>query len=263
MTLIIGMKYKEGIVLIGDRKVTEDPENHHFENKIEAYAKPPFNFLIGGAGIITLYKEFNRKIKNLSKFKMNNVKNTNLKESISIMSVINQLNQIGIPINNSEFNNNLYFYTADEFSDDCLNTMKPLLETGRILNPVNPLEILIALYEDKPLLFTLSPIGPSGFKNEGNYSAIGSGGPLIIPLLKEKYKENMELGDCVRLSTFLIKYAQKFGNAAVGIEDGRLPHIFVAEKDKCEEYHPTPVEIERILRETDEKIKKVEEALTF
>jgi hypothetical protein len=60
MTLIIGSKFRDGVILVADRAVTEGTKLTH-ELKIESpYPSDPMFF--GAAGYSHKFKQFNRKI---------------------------------------------------------------------------------------------------------------------------------------------------------------------------------------------------------
>lgn len=79
MTLIIGMKYDKGLVLIGDTKIVKDGSKDQHENKITAPLTGN-RVAVGAAGFTDLSKEFNRKIGQLVNQRLTEYKHLNMKD---------------------------------------------------------------------------------------------------------------------------------------------------------------------------------------
>ncbi len=256
MTLIIGMKYKEGIVLIGDRKVLDDNTGRsHWENKIDAPIAG-VRVAVGAAGFTDLSREFNRKIGNMVDDRVNAFRLGN----------IVALNGTDIDIKEVEEGKRTdillpHLYRAENFLDDCSLLTEQIAQAGKKYTP-NPIEVLVAVNTDKN---TLYEINSDGFKKEGDFFAIGSGATYIDKFLQDSYKKDMELGEAIHLAVFLIKFVEVLGlDNAVGIEPNKLPQIFVVNSKGAKEYEVKPIEsAQEIINDVANRIDKIKKQIIW
>lgn len=250
MTLIIGMKYKEGIVLIGDTKII-DGTNYHYENKIEAPVSG-INTAVGSAGLTALAKDFNRKINDLVPQRIREYEMANLRELNGSPFKIEdiQSGKIQQP--------QIFVYNENKFLDDCAFTTNQVADTGRVYSQ-NPIESIVAINVNAPFLYQ---IDCRGVKIEVPYTSIGSGTDHIGDYLKRNYREGIELDEAIFLGSFLIKYVEVLGfDKNVGVEKGKLPQIFILTKDKCENYKVDENVKKNLLVEINSRIKRIRNAL--
>ena len=242
MTLIIGMRYKEGIVLIGDTKITGGSEPI-YENKI-VDPVPNIPIVVGCAGFTQLAKEFNLKVQNKVNERLNEYRLANMRGLFGTGVDITEIESgarkdVNLP----------YVYKGIDFLDDCSVLTQQLSNMGKIYDN-NPLESLVAMFlplgknnleED----FTLYQIDCNGFKVSVPYSSIGSGTDHIGNYLEKNYHKDITLYDSILLGTFLIKFVEilEFDKQkSVGLERGKLPQIFVLNRNEFRDYEVTEEE---------------------
>jgi 20S proteasome alpha/beta subunit len=254
MTLIIGMKCKDSIVLIGDRKIMDDNAGkHHFVDKIEAPVSG-VNVAAGAAGFTDLAREFNRRIVNVVADRINEYR----------MSNIRSLNGTGVDITDIESKKVTDIvlpavYRAENFLDDCAVLVAQLAQSAFKLS-TNPIEALVAIHTDKGVLYQ---INCDGFKREGSVFGIGSGFGHIEKYLMNLYKESMSLDEVVKLGVFLIKYVELLElDSKVGTGKKFLPQIFIVNKDGSKEHVLAKADEESISKNVQEKINKIIEILS-
>jgi len=250
MTFITGMKYNDGVVLIGDTKVLEGQTSHHTK-KIVAPLQGT-SVAVGSAGLTQLAKEFNIRInlqviQRQAEYRLLNIKA--LKDTgMDIKEVEDgKVKDVALPFN----------YNYITFLDDCAVLTKQLADVGKVYSP-NPIESLVALYNGQESI--LYKIDCNGFKIESPYTSIGRGADLIGDYLKENYKPNMTLYDAVLLGTFFIKFIEqsKFDVfKTVGLEKGKLPQIFVINKSECKEYNFSDQDKKSILKKAEKRVKTI------
>jgi len=250
MTLIIGMKYKDGIVLIGDTKIVEG-NNFHHNNKIEAPLEG-IKVAVGSAGLTALSKDFNRKLSDTVAQRLREYEMANLREitnsPISFEDVQN--GKKALP--------QIYVYNENKLLDDCAMLTKTVADTGRQYSQ-NPIESIVAVNVNTPLLYQ---IDCNGFKVDVPCVSIGSGTDHLGEYLKKNHDENMTLDEAVFLGTFLIKYVEllKFDNM-VGLEDKKMPQVFILSKDFCDTLKFDEESTKQILSMVKSKIGKMRKEL--
>jgi len=255
MTLIIGIKLKDSILLVGDRKVSTGNDRPFYADKIEM----PFEnakMAVAAAGLQDLSKEFNRKIVNQvnsrnAEFRLLNIKSFN-NTGISFNDIKNEKIKDYDPP---------FVYNAEIFLDDCSAIIRQLSEIAKEIDP-NPIEALVAVYTNK---FSLYRIINNGFKQEGNCFAIGSGGVHVEEFLSQMDTTKLTIGEAIRFCTFLIKYVELMRlDDGVGIEEGKLPQIILISKDSAKEYEiKNKLDSDFILKNVIQRIKKIQKQFIF
>lgn len=261
MTLIIGMKYKEGIVLIGDTKISGRSEAFH-ENKIVTPV-PNIQVAVGSAGFTQLAKEFSTKIQ------------VRVTERLAEYRIKNMRDLFGTGIDIAEIESGKrkdvtlpYLYKGVDFLDDCATLTKKLSDTGKVYNK-NPLESLVALFlppgTDNPEIdFMLYQIDCNGFKVEVPFSSIGSGTDHIGDYLEKNYRKDISLSDAILLGTFLIKFVEVLEfDGTVGLEKGKLPQVFLMHKTYFGDYEVPKPEKDKILKEIETRLTKIRDSMHF
>ena len=253
MTLIIGIKLKEGIILIGDRKISTGDEHPFFMDKIKAPIMA--RVAVGAAGLRDLSKEFNRKIVNqvnsrTAEYRLANIKQFN-GTGINFLDAENgKRKDIALPYN----------YNVENFLDDCSLIIKNLSEIGEEVQQ-NPIEALVAAHTDK---YSLYRIYYNGYKQEGDCFAIGSGSVHIQGFLSQLDFKSLTIGNAIYIGSFLIKYVELMGlDDGVGVEKDRLPQIFLVTDKFAKEYEISKEDTKYILKDVSNKIKKIKKQFTF
>lgn len=271
MTVIIGMKYKDGVVLIADRKQVEGA-NFRFGDKIfmplsSLDNSPELAFsnkiAVGCAGWTDLCQQFNERIKVIAQSRIVEYQGANRRDIISQGIDIDAF-ESGKIKRDRLFKYNLHTSNVLGFLDDSANVIKLLVEQAKPhIGQLNQdvLDVIIGGYGDKPLL---SIIFYSGLINEiKDYYSTGSGSPFATHFLDVNYRKDMTLKECISLGILAIKYCQEFklGDGGVGLSDGEMPQIVFVTKDKCEEYKSTDEEAKKILAKADKTIKEIRGSL--
>lgn len=254
MTLIIGMKLKEGIILIGDRKISTGDEHPFFRDKISA---PISNVrvAVGAAGLVDLSKEFNAKIASQVDSRINEYHLENMKI----------FNGTGIDLSKVESGKvkgivEPYIYRVENFLDDCSLIIRNLSEIGKEVDP-NPIEALVAAHTDK---YSLYRIYYNGYKQEGDCFAIGSGAIHIQAFLSQLNFDSLTLGNAIYIGIFLVKYVESMGlDDGVGVEKDRLPQVFFVTDKFAKEYEVSKEDTKYMLKDISGKIKKIKKQFTF
>ena len=259
MTLIIGMIYKEGLILIGDTKISGGADEA-YDNKIVAPVAG-LNVAVGSAGFTQLAKDFNLKIYHLVQQRLAEYRLANIRDLSGTGTSINDIESgkmkgIILP----------WTYKGFNFLDDCATLTKQLAETGKIYID-NPIESLVAMFlPSSPEIlesdFTLYQIDCNGFRVEVPYASIGSGTDHIGDYLRRNYYKDISLKEAILLGTFLIKYVEILEfDKNVGLEKGKLPQIFLIKKDYFKNYEPNITEKSEILDEVKKRIGKIRSSM--
>lgn len=238
MTLVIGAKFKDGVILVADRKVTNSSSSKEewAEKLKEPYPSSPINF--GATGYKNKYDKFNRKIieiaaehmretdlNNIAFFKQKNLEYPKIekeaKEDKTLDTVeIEKKTDEQIP--SKEPIPLLYNYTMEDFLEDSQNLTRELC-TGKdgIIRP--QLETLVILLNNGKA--RLHHLDYDGEEEELDYYAIGSGANYVNLFLERFWNNDMNIEQVLKLAYFCIYYVQdlKF-DKNVGVEEGVLPN---------------------------------------
>lgn len=199
MTYIVGARCSDGVVLVGDTKVTvEQGANYAYSKKI---AIPLGNVVMGSAGIGGLYKDFQNRI----------------------ISTILELEK------KKEDPADLVISREEEFSvliNKIIRQMHQDYDEDRHLI-LNNLMIICAtrIGSEKAELTTFNPYG---FPEPVNtIRAIGHGEPYGELFLKKMWGPSMNMEQTAKLCLFIIKFIQdmKLDNS-VGFDEEYLPQVF-------------------------------------
>lgn len=259
MTLIIGMKYNEGIVLIGDTKIMDNNPSSdqifHHEKKIEVI--PNHKIALAYAGSIAIGKDFSRKIIDIVPWRVLDCEDQKKIYETRANAPNNDVKSEG-SLKQLQPN-----YIENKIFDECSILVKQLNDQIRFQLPHLQIFTIIASYLPKssPQLYFIDSFG---LKMDLQHVAIGSGSVHISNYLKNNYNPNLTINQAILLGTFLIKYIELQGlDAQVGVEKDKLPQILVLNKDFCGEYSPPNEEKKRILTEINKRIKKIKSAVEF
>ncbi len=230
MTLIIGAKFKNGAVLVSDRKVTDGSEKSVYENKLIRCAID-IPIVFGAAGYRHKFKQFNRKIiekmeESLRKIKIDNIsylKRRGLDYSKDMKEVkVEKLSDKDIITFESKKGNEdanpippPFEYTNEKFIEDCCNLIYKICEKEARL------DVLLIRFAKEPLVHHINFLGD---EEEVNYHAIGSGSSYANKFLGDFWHKDMDIIEILALAFFCIYYVQDLGfDSGVGVELGKLP----------------------------------------
>lgn len=253
MTLIIGIKYKEGVVLIGDTKISEGTNFYHDKKIVRPIEN--LHVVVGCAGYTQLAKEFNTKINLLIQQRTSEIRLANIRE-------LNGTNTDILDIESGKIKHIIlpYDYKAINLLDDCATLTNQIASSGKVYSP-NPIESLISLLvsDGQTILYQ---IDCNGFKIEVPYASIGSGTDHIGDYLKKNYYEDITLKESILLGTFLIKYVECLDfDRNVGLEKGKLPQVYLLKKDFVGEYELPIEEKINILNDVKKRIKTIRKSM--
>lgn len=266
MTLIIGAKCSDGIVLVSDRKVI-DSANHEetYEDKLKQ-PDPYKSMIVGAAGFSNLFKQFNRKIPDIVGERLREIewknrafmnehgftmpeqnKNEIEPETVQSGSVaVDETKEQKKKVKQEE-TELPFIYSNEMFIDDCKSLIKTLCtdDNGLIQNK---LDVLLMMQSGKEL--RLHHINCCGDEDEVDYCAIGSGSLHINALLKEFWNntKKVSIDNFLDFACFCIFYVQEMGlDKFVGVEENRFPDNFIIKKDgKLVRYTPNDFTITKI-----------------
>jgi 20S proteasome alpha/beta subunit len=254
MTLIIGIKCKDGVVLVSDTKITDtESTSPSYDSKI---LTPLENtpFIVGAAGYSDLFKEFNRKIplvvnQRLNEFRIKNI-NALLESGLNREQAILCLQRTGKKIEIAQQPIELsedvalpeteshitpipipYVYTPEHFMDDC----RKLIETvssQSVEEGAYPLDILIGVHKT-PTSPTLHYVDCRGHEHEvETYHAIGSGSPHVRQFFDVLYDYSKGMTELITFAYLVITYVQHIAkDPYVGYSDTNPPEAVAVFND--------------------------------
>lgn len=246
MTLIIGARFRDGVILISDRKVTEfNSGKHTFEKKLQT----PLNFSVvfGAAGYSHKFKQFNRmildlvdqrirefKVKNISYYKQNDIE---YEEPTQVETKIEKLTTKEIENEGSKEEEavtaiqtpDVFIYTHELFIKDCSDLTRQLcIGKDGIARP--DLDVLLGIHSrDRARIHHLDYLGE---EQEVDFCAIGSGAAYVEIFLRKFWREEMSIEQIISLCFFCIFYVQDLNlEDGVGVEINSLPDHQVVTND--------------------------------
>lgn len=277
MTLIIGARFKEGAILVSDRKVTEEGTGREYwENKIIQPLEVPLAF--AAAGYSHKFKQFNRKIietverrlreieiDNVAFFKARGLEYVESKKKIRKKQFSNQ------DIKNLEKEGNKgiesskevvlpYLYTDEMFIDDCCKLISHVC-TGNDGSIRPDLDVLLIRFVRKTP--TLHHINFIGEEEEVDYYAIGSGAEHILNFLRTFWRDDMSIEEILKLLYFCIYYVQDLDfDRGVGIEVEKLPdNCVIIDSGELGEFAGFEGKEKTIIKEIKMEVKKFKDAI--
>jgi len=229
LTYILGSRCIDGVVLVGDRKVTlSGGTDFDFEDKILMDVEP---MVVGSSGVSGLFDKFRSQVGTLVQ---------SHQAGMEIQKFISEIEKITKTLNDS------YHEILQEQVFDVLLAFK------------------------LPRFSALQYIYPFGFA-EGvrKYRAIGHGEPYGSILLKQLWRQNMNMEQVAELGYFIIKYIEKFElDNSVGVGSGHPQIWFIPddpagiseeEKAKYRIHMADNSLLERFQKETEKKLELFQE----
>ncbi len=184
MTLIIGAKCKDGVVLIADKKVVEG----NIITSQEKIGIPPLGIVVGGAGTREIIDKFNERVPDIL-------------EERKLQSYEEQ-KKVNSQIKLEEVNP---YKRAYMFLEDCENLLLQL-KNKHIFSEQQHLHssILVAVLVDRKVeLHYLDTVNCLDSKRT-TYKCIGSGRPYAEFLLKKLWDKNLTMKEMAKIGKFII-----------------------------------------------------------
>jgi len=249
LTLLIGFKCIDGIALVSDTKIIDtESGNISYNSKILTPLQDT-PCMVGLAGYMNLFEEFNRKIPNLVKQRIAEIRISNVEELIktgltrkeSIEYVTSREKCISTTLksikNDSkdecEINSDFveielpYHYSEENFIDDCRLLIKQISSQSKSIG--DSLEILIGIRRPSDKKLHLHQIFSDGTEIESDtYLAIGSGYQYAETLFGQVYDYKKEMSVLITEAFRTILYAVLVGKESlVGYTQDHLPEAVV------------------------------------
>jgi 20S proteasome alpha/beta subunit len=182
MTSISGVVCKDGIVIVGDKKVKAG-EMTYYEDKIVSVEKYE-NLVVGAAGFLDIREKFIQDVRNLHVLEEKEIiKRDPSRGFVGLTEdIANRLYQIY----GSRYKAEGYDYEAEAF--EALVCHKPKLT--------------------KPFLYSVDAVGTSTKVND--YRVIGTGAQYGYLFLKPTYSKNATMDDMAVIVTFTISLIDKY-----------------------------------------------------
>ena len=208
MTLIIGARCKDGVVLVADKKVTEG-NTSIAQDKITIL---PFGVAVSGAGHTDFFDKFSIKLKNYLIQRSAEIEQLKAKKEIPKDSP-------------------LYSY-IDEFITDCETLIVKLREDYREVEPQLHLLMSLRNENNSELHFIAMDSGVDSIRK--TFKTIGSGSPYADFFLRELWNPNLTMEEMAKIGTFIIDYVsdKKLDEAVgYGVQIVKIPDLIPNMKD--------------------------------
>lgn len=254
MTLIIGIRCKDGVVLVSDTKITdiESGKESYGSKILTPLANTPF--IVGAAGYSDLFREFNRKIplvvnQRLSEFSIRNIRAL-IESGLNREQAITYLQQAEKKVENAQQPIELsedtavpesesqiapiqipYIYSYEHFMDDCKQLIKDV-SSQRREEGAYPLDILIGVHK-VTMPPTLHYVDCGGHEHEvETYYPIGSGSLYVKQFFDRLYDFNKDMCELITLAYLTITYVQIIAkDPYVGYSDKNPPEAVAVFND--------------------------------
>ena len=185
MTLIIGAKCKDGVVLIADKRVVEGTDIAITE-KINLL---PLGIVVAGAGIGEIIDKFNERIP-------------------YVLEDRKRLNYEAMKKDDPEIDINTvpYYFRGYEFLEDCEGLLFQLKERYKL-----PIQILVA--SGNLSLANLNYLDGESFltSKRRTYITIGTGSPYANLLLKKLWNKDLSMKEMAKIGKFVINHISEAG----------------------------------------------------
>jgi len=230
LTYILGARCKDGVVLIGDRKVTlEGGTDFEYSDKIFMDIPP---IIVGSSGVAGLFDKFRRRVARY------------------LMSHREEASDI------------------ENFIEAIENITRELNDRYRTILRGNYFDVLIGiLAQDGAFLQYINPIGFAEVVRK--YKVIGHGEPYGSIFLKKLWNPDMTMEQTAELGYFIIRHIEKLeldgsvgGNPQVWfIPDPPRGQVSEEDKPKYSVHQADQTTIDAFEKRADEKITKYKESL--
>lgn len=191
MTLIIGARCRDGVILVGDKKITEGTTSFS-DKKITIM---PFGVALSGAGMGDFFDKFGIRLKNYINERGMKFEEMKAKAELPIGAL-------------------LYEY-IDDFVTDCETILVKLKDDYRDVYP--DLHLLMGLRNDNKAELHFLNIDYPVDSIRKSFMTIGSGSPYANFFLRELWNEDLTMKEMTKICVFIIKYiSEKNIDDAVG-----------------------------------------------
>lgn len=208
MTIIIGARCKDGVIMIADKKVVEGT-NITSEDKITTL---PLNIYVAGAGVREIIDKFNERIPSI------------LEERRSL-----NFQDMKKENPNTKIEEVPFYFKPYEFLDDCEGLLSNLSQ--RYIDDAHKFwhsDILVGLIVGNTAeLHHLDTLNCLDSKRRG-FKCIGSGSPYAEFILKGVWDEELTMKQMAKLSKFIIQEIERLGidnNVGEGVQIVFIPDL--------------------------------------
>ncbi len=208
MTLIIGVRCKDGVILAGDKKVVEGTDITS-EEKITSL---PLNIHVAGAGVKEIIDKFNERVPVMLEERR--------------MLNFNEMKKENPDIKIEEVP---FYFRPYEFLEDCEGLLTNLSQ--RYIDEVHQFwhsDILVGVIVNTTAeLHHLDTLNCLDSKRRG-FKCIGSGAPYAEFILKGLWDENLTMREMAEICKFVIEEITKCGidiNVGEGVQIVFVPDI--------------------------------------
>jgi 20S proteasome alpha/beta subunit len=228
VTSISGAVCKDGIVLVGDKKVKAG-EMTYYEDKIVSVEKYE-NLVVGAAGFLDMREKFLQDVKNLHILEKKDViKRDPSRGFVGLTEdIANRLYQIY----GSRYKAEGYDYESEAF--EALVCHKPKLDT--------------------PFLYSVDAVGTSSKVND--YKVIGTGAEYGYLFLKPTYSKNSTMDDMAVITAFTIFLIDKYQiDDSIGPDEAGKVQVWKFPNDS-DPYEVEGNQLKKILEDSEGRLKK-------
>lgn len=228
MTSISGIVCKDGIVIVGDKKVKAG-EMTYYEDKIISVEKYE-NLIVGAAGFLDMREKFIQDVRNLHVLeKKKIIKRDPSRGFVGLTEdIANRLYQIY----GSRYKAEGYDYESEAF--EALVCHKPKLAT--------------------PFLYSVDAVGTSSKVND--YKVIGTGAQYGYLFLKPTYSKNATMDDMAVIAAFTILLIDKYKiDDSIGPDESGNVQVWEF-PNKSDPYGVDGSQLKEILEDSQGRLKK-------
>jgi 20S proteasome alpha/beta subunit len=228
VTSISGVVCKDGIVLLGDKKVKAG-EMTYYEDKIvsvEGYE----NLVVGAAGFLDMREKFIQDVRNLRVLEEKNVINRDPSRGFVGLTedIANRLYQIY----GSRYKAEGYDYESEAF--EALVCHKPK--------------------SDAPFLYSVDAVGTSSRVKD--YKVVGTGAQYGYLFLKPTYSRNSTMDDTAVIAAFTILLIDKYKiDDSIGPDEEGKVQVWEF-PNKSDPYEVKGQQLKEILEDSEGRLKK-------
>lgn len=234
MTSISGIVCKDGIVIVGDKKIKAGGMTY-YENKIISVEKYE-NLVVGAAGFLDMREKFIQDIRNLHVLeKKNIIKRDPSRGFVGLTEdIVNRLYQIY----GSRYKAEGYNYESEAF--EALVCHKPKSAA--------------------PFLYSIDAVGTSSKVN--NYEIIGTGAQYGYLFLKPTYSKDVTMENMAVIVAFAIFLIDKYKiDDSIGPDESGNVQVWMFPA-KSDPYEVTGGHLKKILNEAQRKLREFGDFLT-
>jgi 20S proteasome alpha/beta subunit len=228
VTSISGVVCKDGIILVGDKKVKAG-EMTYYEDKIVSVEKYE-NLVVGAAGFLDMREKFLQDVRNLHILEKKDViKRDPSRGFVGLTEdIANRLYQIY----GSRYKAEGYDYESEAF--EALVCHKPKLDT--------------------PFLYSVDAVGTSSKVND--YKVIGTGAEYGYLFLKPTYSKNSTMDDMAVITAFTIFLIDKYKiDDSIGPDEAGTVQVWKFPNDS-DPYEVQGNQLKKILQDSEGRLKK-------